>query len=84
MTGPDLNGDGLVDQIDFNIWRSKLGNTGVPGTVVGDVNGDGVVDSADYTIWRDNCCGPFPGAGGGFGDSASAAALFPSLPAACC
>ncbi len=60
---PDLNGDGFVDDLDYAIWRQ---NFGTPGPA-GDANGDGIVDASDYTIWRDNCCGTFPGAGGGSG-----------------
>jgi T5SS/PEP-CTERM-associated repeat protein len=61
--GPDLNGDGVVDDVDYNIWRQNFGTTGP----AGDANNDGTVDASDYTIWRDACCGPFPGAGSGSG-----------------
>jgi hypothetical protein len=59
----DLNGDGFVDNLDYAIWIQNFGTAGP----AGDANGDGVVDARDYTIWRDQCCGPFPGAGGGSG-----------------
>ena len=62
-SGPDFNGDGIVDDFDYAIWKQ---NFGTPGPA-GDANGDGIVDASDYTVWRDNCCGPFPGAGGGSG-----------------
>lgn len=65
--GPDLNGDGVVDSVDYAIWLQNFGDSGAPGTVVGDIDGNGVVDAADYTEWADECCGPFPGAGGGSG-----------------
>jgi hypothetical protein len=60
-SGPDLNGDGTVDNLDFAIWKQNFGTNGP----AGDINGDGIVNNADFTIWRDNCCGPAPGAGSG-------------------
>jgi T5SS/PEP-CTERM-associated repeat protein len=60
-SGPDLNGDGTVDNLDFAIWKQNFGTAGP----AGDINGDGIVDNGDFTIWRDNCCGPAPGAGSG-------------------
>ena len=65
-SGPDFNGDGIVDDTDYAIWRANFGTAGP----AGDANGDGSVDAADYTIWRDNCCGAFPGAGSGSGNVA--------------
>jgi hypothetical protein len=65
--GPDLNGDGFVDSLDYAIWKQNFGSMGTPGMVAGDTNNDGKVDAADYTVWRDACCGPFPGAGSGAG-----------------
>jgi T5SS/PEP-CTERM-associated repeat protein len=61
--GPDLNGDGQLDDADYAIWKQNFGTAGP----AGDANGDGMVDAADYNLWRDNCCGPFPGAGSGSG-----------------
>lgn len=59
--GPDLNGDGQVNDFDLQIWRQNFGTAGP----AGDVNGDGIVDAADWTIINDHCCGPFPGGGAG-------------------
>jgi hypothetical protein len=61
--GPDVNGDGFVDSLDYAIWVQNFGTAGP----AGDINGDGIVDAADYTDWQDACCGPFPGAGSGSG-----------------
>ena len=47
----DYSGDGMVDALDYSIWRSSFG----------DFNQDHVVDSQDYAVWRSN----FGGTGGG-------------------
>ena len=44
----DYDGDGVVNQADYNVWRVAFGAT--RGTADG--NGDGVVDAADYVVWR--------------------------------
>lgn len=52
----DYDANGVVDQTDYDVWRSSFGST-VSGPVIAlaaDGNLDGVVDAADYTIWRDN------------------------------
>ncbi len=78
--GPDLNGDGFVNDFDLQIWRQNFGNVGTPGMVAGDANSDGIVDAADFTIWRNNCCGPFPGAGSGAGGLAGSGAGVAAVP----
>ena len=54
----DYNYDGLVDALDYQVWKSALG------TNLGDADGNGnnIVDAADYTIWRDHFTGPGSGA----------------------
>ena len=47
----DYNGDGVVDEVDYNVWR---GNFGDSTSLVADGNGDNVVDGADYLTWRKN------------------------------
>jgi cytochrome c peroxidase len=47
----DYTGDGVVDQADYDLWRSNFGDTS---SLVADGNGDGVVDSGDYIVWRNN------------------------------
>jgi hypothetical protein len=49
----DINGDGLVDVADYNIWAANVGRTGATWSQ-GDLNGDGLVDVADYNIWAAN------------------------------
>jgi hypothetical protein len=47
----DYNGDGAVDDADWEGWRAAFGRTDWP---FADGNRDGVVDAADYTVWRDS------------------------------
>jgi hypothetical protein len=49
----DINGDGLVDVADYNVWAANVGKTGAT-WAQGDLNGDGLVDVADYNIWAAN------------------------------
>jgi hypothetical protein len=49
----DINGDGLVDVADYDIWAANVGATGAT-WAQGDLNGDGLVDVADYDIWAAN------------------------------
>ena len=48
----DYNRDALVDQFDYQVWRSEYGKTS--GWMPADGNGDGVVNAADYIFWRNN------------------------------
>ena len=54
----DANGDGVVDEADYEIWLSNYGIAVEPGILdakeLGDFNYDGVVDGLDYNIWRTN------------------------------
>lgn len=50
--GGDYNGDGLVTNADYAIWKANFNATGT--SLAGDGNFDGIVDLADYTIWRDS------------------------------
>jgi hypothetical protein len=49
----DINGDGLVDVADYDVWAANVGKTGAA-WCQGDLNGDGLVDVADYDIWAAN------------------------------
>ena len=49
----DYNGSGLVDAVDYAIWRDTLGDSVAQGTGA-DGNGNGVIDTADYDLWREN------------------------------
>jgi hypothetical protein len=46
----DFNRDALVDQFDYQMWKSQYGKTS--GYLPADGNGDGTVDGGDYLIWR--------------------------------
>lgn len=47
----DFNSDGVVDAVDYAVWRSALGSTT---DLAADANGDNVVDADDYLVWRNN------------------------------
>lgn len=47
----DYDGNGAVEQADYDVWAATYGSTTMLGA---DGNDDGVVNSIDYTIWRDN------------------------------
>jgi hypothetical protein len=49
----DYDGNQMVDDADYLVWRANFGNT-VPVGTLGDGTHDGVVDVADYIIWRKN------------------------------
>ncbi|QDT68557.1 hypothetical protein MalM25_14800 [Planctomycetes bacterium MalM25] len=53
LTG-DYNGDGVVDAIDYTVWRDTLGGTAVPSGSGADGNDNGVIDNGDYDVWSDN------------------------------
>ena len=66
--GGDFDGSGIVDDLDFQIWRQHLGETGPIGTLPGDADLNGIVDGTDLLIWnlQFGMPGmPFPGAGSG-------------------
>jgi hypothetical protein len=62
----DINGDGLVDVADYDIWAANVGDTLTSKTpaawATGDLNGDGLVDVADYDIWAANVGATAPSA----------------------
>jgi hypothetical protein len=45
----DYNADGLVDAVDYSLWRSTFGSQSI---LAADGNGNGLIDTADYVIWR--------------------------------
>jgi hypothetical protein len=47
----DYDGSGVVDDADYNFWRSGFSSTATPSSGA-DGSGNGVVDTADYVIWR--------------------------------
>ncbi|QDT69458.1 Trypsin [Planctomycetes bacterium MalM25] len=47
----DYDGNGLVEQADYDTWEMSYGEFGV--ALAADGNLDGRVDAADYAVWRD-------------------------------
>ena len=50
----DVNGDGTVNILDFNILEANYGKTSGATWAMGDFNGDGKVDFADFTLLTQN------------------------------
>jgi len=51
----DGNGDGVVDMVDYSLWRSHLGESRPASAASqGDYTGDGSVDAADHGFWSDS------------------------------
>jgi len=52
----DYNQDMVVNQLDYEVWRSTFGSTrsGAHDAPYADGNYNGIVDAADYVIWRNN------------------------------
>jgi glucose/arabinose dehydrogenase len=48
----DYDGDGQVDQADYEVWRATFGAVGGGTRPPADGNGNNIVDAADYVIWR--------------------------------
>jgi uncharacterized repeat protein (TIGR03803 family) len=47
----DFDGNDIVDQVDYGLWRRTFGSTT---NLAADGNDNGVIDAADYTVWRDH------------------------------
>lgn len=45
----DYNGDGLVDAVDYTVWRDAYDSAS--SDLAADGDGSGVIDPADYAIW---------------------------------
>jgi GH43 family beta-xylosidase len=61
----DYNANGVIDNVDFAVWKATFGNAVFPGSAA-DGNGDGVVNAGDYVVWRKRKDSPMaPAAGGG-------------------
>jgi hypothetical protein len=50
----DFNIDGLVDELDLNIWKANLGIEPNATFQMGDANNDGCVDGLDLDLWKAN------------------------------
>jgi hypothetical protein len=44
----DYDGNGIVNELDYNEWRHNYGSS----VAAADGNGDGIVNAADYVVWR--------------------------------
>jgi Calcineurin-like phosphoesterase len=73
----DYNRDALVDNFDYQTWRSQFGRT--TGWRSADGNGDGVVDSADFVIWRNAFGGSGSGAASAVPEPHSLVAVFSAM-----
>lgn len=47
----DFDGNGLVDEADYVLWKDSYGQTGA--NLPADANLDARVDAADFALWRD-------------------------------
>jgi hypothetical protein len=47
----DFNGDDLVRELDFDIWRSNVGMLALS-RAEGDADGDGIVSGSDFLVWQ--------------------------------
>lgn len=47
----DYSGDGVVDAVDYSLWRDTLGSTT---DLRADGDNDGTITSADFDVWRTN------------------------------
>ncbi len=47
----DFQVDGVVDNLDYNLWRTTFG-TAVFAGIAADANGSGSPDAGDYVLWR--------------------------------
>jgi T5SS/PEP-CTERM-associated repeat protein len=65
--GPDFNGDGVIDLLDFQIWKDNVGLTSGATVLQGDADGDGDVDGADFLFWQRNFGKPAPWSSPGIG-----------------
>jgi hypothetical protein len=69
----DYDGNGIVDAVDYVVWRDALGDMG--GQLPADGNGNGVVDAADYAVWRRHFGQIHPASGGAAMLAAAATAV---------
>jgi hypothetical protein len=68
----DYNNDGVVNAIDYVVWRDNLGSsTPLPNDPIGGGGGGGPVNGSQYTQWAENFGSTTPGLGGGGAAGAS-------------
>jgi hypothetical protein len=73
---------GVVNDLDYVIWRVYYGNSAAPAVLLADGNLNGVVDAADYVVWRNNrgMSVPSLGAGATPGGTVAASAAADTVP----
>lgn len=79
----DFNGDGVVDAIDYAVWRDNLG--AAEGTLLaGNGDGSGIIDLGDHALWAANygTTATAPANAGAVPEPASLVALLVTLGAA--
>ena len=54
----DYNRDGVVDMVDYAVWREQFGLQNLTPFIGADGNGDGRIDDLDLDIWRQNYGAP--------------------------
>jgi len=69
----DGNGDGTVDDLDYNAWQNGYQEPGAT-FATGDFNGDGGVDGLDYNVWQNSYNHTAVYVGDGLGQLAAAKA----------
>ena len=50
----DYDGDGAVDEQDYDLWRATFGLATRNNPLPADGNANDIVDAADYVLWRKN------------------------------
>ena len=60
----DYNFNGIVDVVDYPVWRNTLGATVTPFSGA-DGSGNGIIDKDDYRVWKANYGNTLPAAGSG-------------------
>jgi hypothetical protein len=62
----DFNADGVVDALDYTVWRNSVGTDDLRA----DGNGDLTIDDADYAIWKSAYGTSYALGGGGLSSGA--------------
>lgn len=57
----DYNTDGIVDAVDYTVWRDSQGQSGID--LPADGSGNGTVGPEDFDVWKSNFSDEVPGVG---------------------
>jgi|GEM_PF-970753 len=52
LFGGDFDGNGIINNLDFNLWKSD--NSAINIYAEYDADGNGIINNQDYNIWRQN------------------------------